>query len=253
MDISFDFDFENYFDSKIVFKTQTLVFTKDEKKWFSDLKKLGILCFSYNNYEREIKTFIDKTTFKIDLSDSDQIPVDWKVFQFLGNYSNFIILSDPYILNNGSGQKIKENLIPLLKENLNVNNFYSLFIITEVDKDINTKVKKIYSALNGFKIKIFVFNRLREIENMILHDRLLYSNYTISNSGIGFNLKYSKPVNSNLESASIFEKFTYKQQKNHLSELVRYIDKLEKSAHATNPYRTNNLHAFEAFRRIFSS
>lgn len=250
LDITFEFDIESYFDSKTVPNNQTLVFTREEKDWFYDLRNQGVLCFSYNDYEREIKTFINETTFKIDLSDPEQIPVDWKVFHFIGRYTNFIIVSDPYILNDGSGQKIKENLIPLLKENLNVNHFYSIFIITEVDKDINKKVKKIYSSLKDYKIKIFVFNRIKTIESMSLHDRYLYSNYTITSSGTGFNLNISKPVNSKIESASLFEKFTYKCINNHLKHLIKYINKLEQMDHLDKPYKTNTLKAFESFREV---
>ena len=252
LNISFEFDFESYFDSKVIPNNQTLVFTKDKKSWFPDLRNLGMLCFSYTDYEREIKAFIDETTFKIDLSDPEQIPVDWKVFHFLGRHANFIIVSDPYILNDGSGQKIKENLIPLLKENLNVNHFYSIFIITEVDKDINKKVMKIYSSLKEYKIKIFIFNRIKEIENMILHDRHLYSYYTITSSGTGFNLNISKPVNTRIESASLFEKYTYKCLNNHLKYLNKYIDKLEKMDHLAKPYKTNSIKAFESFREVTS-
>jgi hypothetical protein len=128
LNITFEFDFESCFNSNPVPSFQTLVFTKEEKSWFPELRKQGALCFSYQNYEREIEKFINDTTFKVDLADEENIPVNWNIFHFLGKHTSFLILSDPYILNDGSRQKIKENLIPLLKENLKLNHFYSIFI-----------------------------------------------------------------------------------------------------------------------------
>lgn len=254
LNITFEFDFESYFNSNPVPSFQTLVFTKDEKSWFPKLRKKGALCFSYNDYEREIEKFINDTTFKVDLADEENIPINWNIFQFLKQNSSLIIISDSYILCDGDGQKIKNNLVPLFTKNLNKKTPYTIFVFTEARKeDIESKVGFLNSALNGYQVKLFVFNILPQFENIDLHDRILYSNYTITDARKGFNLYSRKPKNSQIVSASIFEKYTYKRFNNHLKELGKYIGKLEKSDHSNKPYRTNALAAFEAFRRILSS
>jgi hypothetical protein len=248
--ITFNFDFDNYFDNQSIFINQTLIFTKTPKNWFPSLKEKGALCFSYIDYENEIESFIYKTHFKVDLSDIENIPIKWNIFKFLNQQTNFIIITDSYILCDRSGQRLKDNLIPLLKENLDEKHFYSIFIITVVDAEIDKKLRQIYSSLGNYKVKIYVFNRISEIENIVLHDRILYSNYTITDSGKGFNLNSLKPVNSQILSASLFDKYTYKRFNNHLKELKTYIAKLEKFNKLNNPYKTNTIKAFEAFREL---
>jgi hypothetical protein len=254
LNIKFNVDFEQRFFNPVALSNQTLIFTKHNRSWFYTLENKGAMCFSYKDYEVEIQNFISRTHFKIDLSDPENIPINWNIFKFLKSQTNFIILSDSYILSNCSGQEIRKNLIPLLKENLNKNRSYSIFIFTEVDKeDINSKIGLLYSALNGFKVKLFVFNILPQCENMDLHDRVLYSKYTITDSGKGFNLFSNKPKNSQIVSASIFEKQTYKRLNNHFELLRNYVAKLEKFNPLNNPYKTNSDKAYKAFNEIIAN
>jgi len=245
-----DVDFDKLFDNEFIPKKQTIVLTERPRAWFSILKEKGVLCFSFDDYELEIKRFIEKTHFKIDLSDRANIPFKWDSFIFLKEQANFIIFTDPYVLCNKDGQEIKKNLIPLLKENLNKNHSYSIFIFTDVDKEIDKNLGQLNSALNGYNARVFVFNILPEFENIDLHDRLLYTNYTITDSGKGFNLNTSKPSNSQIVSASIFEKYTYKRFNSQIKELEKYIGKLEKSENLKDPYRSNSKKAFEAFKQF---
>jgi hypothetical protein len=245
-----DVDFDKLFDNEFIPKKQTIVLTEKPRAWFSILKEKGVLCFSFDDYELEIRQFIEKTHFKIDLSDKANIPFKWSSFYFLKEQTSFVIINDPFILRDNDGQKIRNNLILLLKENLNKNNSYSIFLLTKVDNEIDKKIGQLNSALNGYKVKVFVFNILQEFENLDLHDRVLYTNYTMTDSGKGFNLNTSKPSNSQIVSVSIFEKHTYKRFNSHIKELEKYIGKLEKSENLNNPYRTNTKKAFEAFRQI---
>ena len=250
LNCQFNVDFDKLFTNEFVPQKQTLVLTEEPRSWFPLLKEKGVLCFSYDNYEIELKDFISKTHFKVDLSDEDNIPINWKVFKYLNNNTNFLILSDPYILTDKSGQKIKDNLIPLLKDNLNKSLNYNVFIFTIVKENIDSKLKYIYSQLAGYKVKIYVFNIEKLLEKFTMHDRLLYSNYAITESGIGFNLSSKKPVNSQVISTSIFEVFTYKRFLNHIKELKSYVQKLEKFERYGNPFKANSEKAFKVFNEM---
>ncbi len=245
-------DFDKLFNNQFAPKKQTLVLTEKPRKWFPLLKEKGVLCFSYDNYEKEVKKFMQETHFKVDLSDSENIPINWQIFKYLNSSTNFIIISDPYILTDKSDKKIKDNLIPLLKENLDKNREYKVFIFAKItdNEDINRKLKFINSQLANYNAKIYVFNIEKTIEKFSLHDRYIYSNYTITESGIGFNISTKKPNNSQVLSTSIFENYTYKRINSHLNELKKYVQKLEKFERYGNPFKTNSEKAFEAFKRI---
>lgn len=252
LNIKFNVDFDHRFNNQFTLSSQTLIFTKSTKSWFSSVKNKGALCYSYNDYEIEIRNFRDKTHFKIDLSAQENIPFKWNRFNFLNKQTNFIIISDHHILCDKDGQKIKNNLIPMLKESLDRNHSYSVFIFTELTKDYEKKRGQINSALNGYLVKIHLFNFLPEFESFDFHDRILYSNYTLTDSGKGFNLNSTKPKNSLIVSESIFEKLTFKRFNTHLKELEKYIRKLEKLEHGNNPIRATKKD-FDAFWKLAAS
>ena len=247
-----DVDFNQLFVPEFIPKRQTIVLAEETREWFPLLHERGVLCFSYDNYQKELNEFLIKTKFKVDLSDEENIPIDWKCFKYLNSNTNFVILSDPYILNDD--EKIKKNLIPLLKENLNKSKKYEIFIITKIDEKyeagIDRKLKYINSQLANFEVKLFVFNIIKSIENIVFHDRILYSNFAITESGKGFNLFSRKPENSQIISNSIFEKYTFKRFNNHLKELKKYVGKLEELKHYNNPYKTNSDKAYKAFEEL---
>ncbi len=245
-------DFNNLFNSQFTPKNQTLVLTEKYRNWFPLLKEKGVLCYSYDDYETEIQNFRDKTHFKIDLSEPENIPFKWNRFNFLNRQTNFIIISDHHILCDKDGQKIRNNLIPMLKESLDRNHSYSVFIFTELTEDFEKKRGQLNSALNGYQVKIHLFNFLHEFESFDFHDRILYSNYTLTDSGKGFNLNSTKPKNSLIVSASVFEKLTFKRFNTHLKELEKYIRRLEKLEHANNPIRSSKKD-FDAFRKLVAN
>lgn len=252
--VSDNIDFDHRFNNQFSLSPQTLVFTKNTRSWFPSIKEKGALCYSYADYESEIQNFISETHFEIDLSDPENIPINWGKFNFLNRQTNLIVLSDPYVLCDGNGQEMRKNLIPLLKGNLNKNHPYSIFIFTDKKKvnEIDKKIGELNSALNGYEKDIYLFNIVKPWDNNFFHDRILYSNYTITESGKGFNLYSTKPSNSRILSQSIFKKYTYMRFINHFKELKEYIIKLETYEHSDNPYRTNSPKAFEAFRAIVS-
>jgi hypothetical protein len=236
--VDFDKEFNIEFEPK---NKQTLVFTEKYKNWFPILKEKGVLCFSYDSYEEELKKIINKTHFKIDLSQKENIPFRWNLFDFFKEQTNFILINDSYLLVDKDGQKIRSNLVSLLKDNLKKNSSYLIFLMTEVnEKEIDTSIRQLNSALNGFDAKVYVFNILPEFETMNLHDRVLYTNYTIADSGKGFNLNTNLPSNSQIISSSIFEKYTYNRYKSHVEKILNYIDKLQSQKHSKKTYRTND-------------
>lgn len=217
------------------------------------MKEKGVLCFNYDTYENELEYFLETTRVTVELDNPDNIPINWEFFQFLRKERNFLIISDPYILTDSWGQEIRKNLVPLLKGNLCKEHFYSIFIITEVDDDIEKKILLLYSALKAYHVKLYVFNRLRQIENMKMHGRILYSNYTFTKSGIGFNLNIKKIVNEEVTVDSIFNKSVYRRMNEHFSQFIGYIDRLEKlERDKFPPYTTNTPKSYVVLREILS-
>lgn len=230
---------------------QTLVFTEEKKDWFSELIKQNILCFCWEDYESSITKIIKKIHFRIDLSDKE-FSLDWGVFNYISENTSFLILSDTYILKDGSGQKIKDNILRLIQNNIDSTKDYKLFIITSPElshlseKAIKEKLTLLNTSLANYKIKIYLFNRLKACEKTTLHDRLLYTNYSIADVGIGYNL-HGTESNSEIRSESIFEKFAYRKHKNHMELIKNYIIKLETWEDYNNPYKTNSKKAYEEF------
>ncbi len=248
-----DVDFNNLFNDNFVPKKQTLVLTEKARDWFPLLKEKGVLCFSYDTYEKELEYFLETTRLIVELDDPENIPINWEIFRFLRKERNFIIISDPYILTDSSGQEIRKNLVPLLKVNLCKEHSYSIFIITEVDYDIEKKLSFLYSALKAYHVKLYVFNRLRQIENMNMHGRILYSNFTFTISGIGFNLNIKNTVNEEVTVDNLFNKRVYRRMNEHFRQFVGYVKRLEKLEHDKDPpYTTNTPESYEVFREILS-
>src|SRR5690554_2006442 len=91
---------------------QTLVFVNEDKDWLEDAENRGALCFTWKNYISKIESIILNFHKEIDLIDGF---VGWQDFEKIKNLpSNEVIVDDPYILSNSDGQKIKDNLLPLL-------------------------------------------------------------------------------------------------------------------------------------------
>jgi len=252
--VTFNFDCDIYFQNFSGKIFQTLILTKEPKKWSQLLISKGALCFSFSNYESGIMEFITKTHRKFDLSDPENLPFRWNKFRLIYENANIIIFSDPYILTDKSQQELKHNLIPLLMENLDENFSYQVFIFTDIDDEraVKEKIQKIHSCLANYHIKLFVFNRLKQVTDFNFHDRILYSNYTISETGVGFNLSSGIKANSQIISTSIFEKYTYRRFCNHLTALSNYTLKLEKFNHLSKPFKTNSPKAYQSFSELLS-
>lgn len=147
-----------------------------------------------------------------------------------------------------------DNLFRLLDCNLQVNKSYNIFILTDFkNTDINKKNQFLNSRLGKYSIKIHLINRIKDSEDFNLHDRLLYTNYTITESPSGFNLKRNKPGNSEISTSSIFEKYTYRKYINHMRGIKNYLEKLERFEHYDNPIKVIPTKTFKEFENLIYS
>ena len=80
-----------------------------------------------------------------------------------------------------------------------------------------------YKFSRLIKLKIYLSNLLSEID---LHDRTVCTNFSILECGVGFSVVNRKISNSQMLSASIFEKYTYDRLRRLKSYQQKYIDKL---------------------------
>lgn len=253
--IKFDINIQEYLNSNGIQSSQTLIFTKNPHSWLGKYKEMGVLCFDYGSYSNELHEFMENTHFKIDLSDEDNLPFKWDSLNHL-RMSSSIIISDRFILKNTTQQKIRENIAKLLNSNLLKDKQYSLFIFTSFDKNlnkesINQKIQELNNLTADLSIKIFVINKFKNLEVTDLHDRNIYTHYTLIDSGIGFNLKVSKPSNSQLISESIFDYYTFKRYKKHIQGFKKYLSKLKTFEHYGNPFDVNSRKVFEEFESVY--
>jgi len=129
---TFNVEFNKVFTSDYNPNPQKLVFTEKNHSWFSTLRNKGVLCFYYNTLESDIREFIEDTEIFIDLSDKENIPIDWKVFNYLNKIRGMILITDNYVLSDTYSQRIKDNLAQLLSKNLNKDNPYKIFFYNQI-------------------------------------------------------------------------------------------------------------------------
>ena len=216
---------------------QTIVFMNEEKSWFKQAQEKGGLCFSFDNYKNKIEDIINFLHFRIDLSEG------FKGWEFLSKYEclnfNEIIITDGYILSDKSGQKVNDNIIPILEAltfsktgEINIDIFTKeLNPISNTEEHKKEKAKKKYQLLNRFfskqKLKFKIV--MSDVENdNDFHDRVIQTNFSLLESGKGFNLSHAKKSNSQITSETIFEKYTYNRLKSHKRMQKAYRDKLER-------------------------
>jgi tetratricopeptide (TPR) repeat protein len=225
---------------------QTLIFTRNKKEWFFEIENRGALCFCIDNYEQNIKSIIDNLHFKIDLSE----PLNgWRfldVFKTI-NY-NKIIINDGYVLGDKSGQKIEDNIIPILKKivpyknnnlsitfltkDLSPNRVVSPITPEKIKQKIKEKARKRFKKLtqifpkDQIKFSIVNSNLSKEsgVESFNMHDRNILTNFSLMDSGLGFNLFPYESSNSQLVSETIFDKYTYNRLNNILKKQKKYIE-----------------------------
>ena len=214
---------------------QTIVFMDEKKDWFLEAENKGVLCFSFDNFKEKINEIINNLHFNIDLSEKFY---GWEVLKnFKSIRFNSISISDNYILSDKTQQKMDENVFPLLKnvffdkENKIKISFFTkeLNPISKNDKHIKEKAKKRYNKLNS------AFANFDTTFSIILtdlssgfdfHDRIIMTNFSILESGKGFNLIPFKKSNSQIISRTIFDKYTYKRLNNLQLKYSEYLNKL---------------------------
>jgi len=219
--------------------SQTLVFTNDNKDWFEEAENNGALCFSFDNYEERIEVIISKLHFKIDLSEDFQ---GWNFIDVYKNIKyNYLSVSDGYILKDTNNQGIKYNLIPILKNFIcdTQRNIKITILTTEIlnkkfsDDQVRNKVKTIYTDLNrvfaNYNVKFSIF-KIDANTKFNFHDRTIFTNFSILESGVGFDLK-KKKSNSQIISETIFNKYTYNRLRRNRDEQISHINKLRSGSY----------------------
>ena len=86
---------------------------------------------------------------------------------------------------------------------------------------------RINSSLANFSKEIYTINN-EYSRDFDLHDRTIFSNFLMIDSGKGFNLIPHKPSNSQIIVESIFNRYTYNRIRNHNINHQKYLEKLKK-------------------------
>ena len=216
---------------------QVLVFMNEAQDWFEQARQKGALCFCYKDYEKDIEGFMEQLHFRIDLSEG------FMGWQFLTRFDelpfNHLVVTDGYVLSDKDNQKVEENILPILKfllekrkGNVQIGILTKeLNPLSQEPKHLKEKAKKRYDLLNRTFAKLQAkFQIIMDgIENPFdFHDRIIQTNFSLTECGKGFNLSQSKPSNSQIISETIFDKYTYNRLKNHRSMQLKYIVKLKK-------------------------
>ena len=228
---------------------QTLVFSVNENKWFDSVRKKGALCFSFENYERDISRIIDKLHFKIDLS------VPFRSWNFMKDFEilnfNKVTIVDNYILSDKGNQKMVDNIIPIMQKMLSNNNIecnvtvYTKDLGEDKNKEENLakkeKAKKRIKALKSVtpdkKINfVIVSSNSNIISEIVLHDRNIQTNFSMMDSGVGFNLLPWKDSNSQMISETIFDKYTYDRMRRINSKIVKSCEKYRSGKKQTSGF-----------------
>lgn len=164
---------------------------------------------------------------------------------------NYININDNYILADKSGQKIDDNLAPLLKKT--VEDYKKEVAITIYTKDFNPiqprgpeqvkeaakkrkqKLDRVFANYNT-KFKI-INNAIGGAADFDFHDRMMKSNFQIVESGKGFNLIPHKKSNSQIISETIFDLYTYKRVKRLFKAHQEYYKKITRESFQTMEFK----------------
>lgn len=218
-----------------------LVFSENEKDWFEGAENKGVLCFSFDDYEKKIKNIVENYHYSIDLNDRN---FNWTVVNVLPNL-NRILINDGYILTDVNNQKIDENLIPLLNRFLiKQNHEYNVEIYandfrmhTDDGEVVKEKVKErkrlLDSSFANLEVKFKIINNSLK-GGYDFHDRWIYTNFQHLYSGRGFNLIPRKNNTATLfYSKTIFDLSAYKIHKNNLKLHKKYFNEINSNSFQT--------------------
>ena len=258
---------------------KTLSQSNDFKLFFIDLSEgddslfemgLGYLFVTNKSFGDKWSFFMQKkrieyiTSLPADNNDED-IFNEWDDLSFISkvpNHSIFIV--DKYILSDKTGNKLSDNLIPLLEHLLpqKYNGVFHISILSEKimenekSKTIQQRAETVHRKLNthfarykdrfSFKFTIIHYNPdFNPSKNSDLHDRYIYTNYFTIESPKGFDLfkgKERKLVNSKVTVHFNFERLQAKVLNAHMEALRNYKDKME---------RMEILNGFKTYPREF--
>jgi len=171
-------------------------------------------------------------------NDSDVLN-NWKDLSFISKSpTNSIIIVDRYINRNNEGQKIEENLYPLLETIIPIGICFSLDILIiaeDISQELHQQINRHFARFQK-KIKIR-FSFLKWDKKFMgiqkIHDRHIYTNYFTICSGPGFNLFHNNLLKENDDEFNVrfsFEEFNMKEYPHRLEHLKNYLVKCKQKA-----------------------
>lgn len=217
---------------------QDLIFMQNEESWFKEIRSKGGLCFSFDNYENQLKEIIENLHFEIDLSNGFE---GWDFLNAFDKISfNELIVTDGFILSDKSNQKMDDNIIPILsslikdrKRTTEIKIFTRNLgpkAVTEekINEERNKRLRLLNRLYAKYKVKFKIIIDHKGRNPYDFHDRIIQTNYSLTECGKGFNLSKTKKSNSEIRSKTIFDIYTYKRLKNHKKMQATFIEKLNK-------------------------
>ncbi len=180
---------------------------------------------------------------KVTNSEIDEIVKfdSWSKLKEYDHPFNSLIIFDLYLLGDKDGQKINDNLFPLLENLLEGKNLKSELHITIITEYFKDKIELIHNRISEFVSKI---NGVKKFNlNIIKHDkrfyprnfqdlkfRRIYTNYLVIEEEKGFNCfkkKNETGLIHNIGFSYITDPFTNCTLKTEIDLIKRYVEKVQ--------------------------
>ncbi len=86
---------------------------------------------------------------------------------------------------------------------------------SQIFEALEKRYRRLDRSFGNYAIKFKVINN-QKMNDVHLHDRVVFSSFLMIDSGVGFNIFPHQTSNSQLIVESIFDLYTYKRLKNHV-------------------------------------
>ena len=234
--------FDQHFSTKHRLANQTLILSCKELSDSNKIHEMGGLQFTFENFPSKIEAFIETNDREFDFSDPE-LKFQWNDLLFLSEIPfNNIVIDDSYIIADKANQKLKDNLIPLLKTLLNRKIEKCSVTIFTMEVLNNDDIRKRTDEIAAVKSRHqFIQSQLASKINKLCfikkdltktfydqHDRYIYTPFFIISCGKGFNLIPYKTNNSEIICKTFLHKATYRKLQNHYKNFKEVVEKLDR-------------------------